>query len=136
MILKTKDKESKLRVKKVEELYVENRLMMFRIAYSILNDKILSEDAVQQVFITVMSNFDKFKDLTEGRTKGLLIITTKNTCLNILKRKKVVEFISFDDEVAASSDENLIEDFIITNDSYSSLLRVITDLDEKYSAIF
>jgi len=83
-----------------------------------------------------MSNFDKFKDITEGRTKGLLIIITKNTCLNILKRKKVVEFVSFDDEVGASSDENLIEDLIVTNDSYFRLLKVITDLDEKYSSVF
>lgn len=133
MLLKTKDKKSKL---KVEKLYIEHRTMMYRIAYSILNSNELSEDAVHQAFVTIITNFNKFENLTEKRTKGLMIIIIKNTCLNILKHKKILEFVSFYDEVGVSSDENLIEDFIITNDSYSRLLRVITDLDEKYSAVF
>ncbi|MHB8061683.1 MAG: RNA polymerase sigma factor [Ruminiclostridium sp.] len=131
MHFKTKDKE----YKKIEELYIEYRTMMYRIAYSILNDNVFSEDAVQQAFETIIINYDKFKNLTENRTKGLLILITKNTCLNILKRKKIIEFVSFDDEMDDSCIDNPIENFIISNESYSRLLKVIDDLDEKYSLV-
>lgn len=135
MFFTKRDKKSKVKAKKIEELYIKYKVMMYRIAYSILNDKILSEDVVQQAFITIMINFDKFEYLTEGRAKGLLIIITKNACLNILKRRKIIDFVSFDHKIEESIYENQLEDIIITNECYSSLLKEISHLDKKYSSV-
>ena len=76
---------------KFEQLYHEYERLMLYVARSILNDHFLAEDAVNDAFIKIINNYEKLFASNDKiicpRTKRLVVIITKNTALDILKKR-------------------------------------------------
>lgn len=79
-ILQTMDQ-----VRLVERLYRDHKSLMFQIAFRILNDASLAEDAVHQSFIKVIQNIHKIDETDVVKTRNFLAIICRNMALNILK---------------------------------------------------
>ena len=62
--------------------------LMFCVARDILNDDYLAEDAVQEAFLKVAKNFSKVGEIDSGKTKYFLVVITKNTALDMLRKEK------------------------------------------------
>ena len=58
-------------------------------AYTLVNDKEVSEDMVQDVFMRLQGKLDNF--LAEKALKSFLYLSVKNACLNQLKHRAVEE---------------------------------------------
>ena len=59
---------------KFEKLYKEYRSTLITVAYSILKDTALAEDAVHETFLTLAKNFNKISDKTCIQIRNYLII--------------------------------------------------------------
>jgi len=65
-------------------MFKDNYRLMYRLAFSILEDPDLAKDAVQQVFARVWQNKP---DLSLENIKGYLLAATKNRCVNMIRDK-------------------------------------------------
>ena len=73
---------------KTERLYYTYKPVMVGVAYNILKDKYLAEDAVHQSFIRVINNLQKIDENDCHKTKGFLVIICRNVSYDIYKQDK------------------------------------------------
>lgn len=88
---------------KFEKLYNLYEKLMLYIAYDILKDHHLAEDAVNDAFIKIIDNFDKISEIDCPQTKRLIVIIIRNTCFDIYRRQK-----RYKDLMLRLSDSDLI----------------------------
>lgn len=79
-----------------EKLYNKYSKFMFKVAYTILKDNSLTEDAVQQAYIKVINNLNKINEREEKKTRNFIGLITKNTAIDIYNKVKN-EPIALDD---------------------------------------
>ena len=72
---------------KVERLYNTYSKHMFYVAYDILKDKYLSEDAVHQSFLKVIDNLHKIDENNCHKTKGFLVVICRNVAIDMYNQK-------------------------------------------------
>lgn len=126
-ILETEEEKSKF-----EKLYYQYRYVMQYVAYKILNDTQMAEDAVHEAFIRIAKNFHKVKEVDCPQTKGFVVIIVKNVALSMVKKEtKIIEYSSmmYDSRINASVD---IEDKMISKMSAEKILGVIKNLPDIY----
>ena len=68
-----------------EILYSNYSIFMYKVAYSILKDKILAEDAVQISCIKIMEHLDNIDISDKTKTRNFLGLIYKNSVENIKK---------------------------------------------------
>lgn len=71
-----------------EKLYNKYSKFMFKVAYTILRNNSLTEDAVQQAFIKVINNLNKINENEEKKTRNFIGLITKNTAIDIYNKIK------------------------------------------------
>lgn len=72
----------------VIDLYNEYKERMYYYAYSILHDEYLAEDAVNQAFVGIVQNVERIYALDVSKIKPYVVISVRNACFNILKKRK------------------------------------------------
>lgn len=60
---------------------------IFKVAYSVLNNRQLSEECVNDVLLKIWNNIDSFNKGPES-FKGWVIVISKYTAIDILRREK------------------------------------------------
>lgn len=121
---------------KVEQIYLQYRQLMYYVAYSVLQDRQLAEDGVHESFLKIIDHLDKFSDIFCNKSKGLIVIITRNTSLDILRKRKKVTQIALDDVAyTLESDELSPGDFVTVAEGYKLLLHCISKLDHKYTHV-
>lgn len=73
---------------KLNSLYHIYEQPMYRIAFAVLHDQGLAEDAVSDAFIRIMGKLDKFDDCSSPKTKAYIIKVIKSTSINIYRKNK------------------------------------------------
>lgn len=68
-------------------LYEKYRYLMMKVAYDVLGDFFLAEDAVHEAFIKVEKNIKKIEDVDSQETKRYLLIITKNLAIDIYRKR-------------------------------------------------
>lgn len=106
-------------------IYEDNLDKMYSIAKSVLLSHELAKDAVHDTFIKIIDNFEKFIALNNDCRKGWIIITTRNTALNI-RRKEKRSFPAGDDYLF----NNISIDCF--DEDFYDLINAIGDLPKKY----
>lgn len=71
-----------------EKIYNKYSKFMFKVAYTILKDNVLTEDAIQQAFIKIINNLNKIDENEKNKTKNFIGIITKNTAIDIYNNVK------------------------------------------------
>lgn len=71
----------------LEELYHTHGARMYSSAYKILENKQDAEDALQDTFIKIYKNIDKFMVLSGDDLILLIIIYTRNTARDLLRKR-------------------------------------------------
>lgn len=82
-LLASKKEESRF-----EQIYYENRNLLYYCAYSILGDVQLSEDAVSEAFLALIKNMDKIAGNDAERTRSYLVIIVRNAARKICRSRK------------------------------------------------
>lgn len=108
----------------IEPIYHRHVSVIYKICYMMLRNTEDAEDAVQSVFMRLISKLPEFNSTDHER--AWLILTAQNHCKNILKhswRKKRVDI-------------EHIEELVAENDSQKKeLLQAVLNLKEKYRIV-
>lgn len=112
-----------------------------RLAYRMLNNKVDTEDIVQETFIRVYLNLNRFDESQNFSTWIYRI--GKNLCIDLLRKKKSV--YSLDAEFSNDEDANYYarlhsrestpEHSVIEKETKTYILKVIDKLSEKYRSV-
>lgn len=71
-----------------EKLYNEYKNEAYYIAYKILDDSALAEDAVADGFLSLAGNFRTFSALDADKKHGYIIVTIRNSARMILRKNR------------------------------------------------
>ena len=114
-------------------LYEKYKQLMMKVAYDVLGDKYLAEDAVHESFIKIARNMNKIGDVDARETKRYLITITKNTTIDIYrKKKKQMKREVFIDELG----EGEIPCTYVETDLDNRILDILKNLPIKYRDVF
>ena len=119
----------------IEEMYLEYKDILFRIAKSILKDEYLAEDAVNITFINMIPHLYKFPDVKCHSTKRYLIVVVRNTSYQIYRKRKKEKNISLEHVEYKLSDEIKLEDKIFSDLEDNDFLKAAESLKDEYRDI-
>ncbi len=120
---------------------VQNYLpLVYSISFRYLQNNTDAEDATQETFVKVWKHLDRFE--LDKSLQAWITQIAKNTCLDILKKKKVIPFSSFETE----NGENYLEQTFASTDvsphalaeqssDYSLLDQAIKKLKPAYQKV-
>ena len=116
---------------KFEKLYYDYRALMKYIAFDIMKDEHLAEDAVHNAFIKLTNYLDKIDDTDCHKTKGFIVIVIRSVAKDMYrKRKRELDF---------SVDENITyrvsDDFSLTMFDVDEIVSKIETLPEIYKDV-
>jgi len=132
--LAKKGPDQKELAREMEKLYREYRSPMFRIAFAILRDEGLAEDAVQQTFLKLFQNFEKIDRANCNKTKSFIVILVKNTAIDLYRRRGRENVISFEDlERPLPAQEAQPEDQAIATLEGERLMDCLSRMEERYA---
>lgn len=126
-------------------VYEQYQKQMYSVAYKILKDEQLSEDATHDVFIRIAINIKILRKVRVEAVRSYLLISARNAALDILKKRNKINtvnidnFFSLQDVKASDAFDNLGEDKIIVSvlaqlpTTYTDVmyLRLVADLSDK-----
>ena len=125
---------------KIEHIYKTYHDYMMRYAVSRLysfgrtNYQYEAEDAVQNAFMKITRHIDKI-DFSRGEqdVKNYVLTIMHNEVCNILEENE--NFFEFNEEFCSAAEYNFIEELEI-REKYDEVVKIISELDEKYSTTF
>jgi RNA polymerase sigma-70 factor (ECF subfamily) len=101
---------------------------MYQVAYSILRDEGMAEDAVQDAFLKLMKSDTYFDDVESDDCKRYIITVIKNSSITIYNKKKreqqVIYFSDQDDDFAQLEEK--------ADDDRQNLRLLMDKLPKKY----
>ena len=80
--------EKRASIRFIERCYKLYEQKMYHVAYCILRDEGLAEDAVQEAFLKLMKSNVDFKDAKSDECKQYIITIIKHASIDIYNRKK------------------------------------------------
>lgn len=114
-------------------LYEKYRYLMLKVAYDVLGDNYLAEDAVHEAFIKVALNMGKVGDVNTQETKRYLITITKNATIDIYRKRSTrMRREIFVDEL----NENEVPLTYVETDVDNRVLDILKNLPVKYRDVF
>ena len=119
--------------RRFEEIYNDNRNIMYNCAYSVLGDTPSAEDAVQDAFLSLARNFDKLDTSDNSRIRSYLIITVRNYSFKQYNKRKH-EMAAEDVWLDGEDDQNIALD-TENKQLRKALFEKIKMLDKKYGDI-
>lgn len=122
-MLDTPEEKSKL-----ELLYKEYKNSMYNIAYDILKDKYLAEDAVHNALLKLTKNLEKINEVKCKETRNYLVILVRGVAINIYNQNKKIVPVEETDTVD-------VPELIESKLERERVFEIISNMDEKYSDI-
>lgn len=119
----------------IEDLYRREKVFLYRLAYGILNNKDLAEDALSACFIKIMEDIDRVSSLPESSLRPYCLTILKNEAINILRREMRLVYTDQAEKLLIENLENQIEKDLIIKDQVESLLyknQVLTDEERDF----
>ena len=115
---------------KFKELYETYKDYLYWICYDIIKNKHDAEDCVYNAFMKVSRVLDKTDLQQPEKTKMFLAIIAKNTAIDFYRKKKKRQDWEGLDNYEDIVDWNQVEENIIDEYNYQSLIREIDNLPE------
>lgn len=116
-------------VRFIERCYKLYEQKMYQVAYCILRDEGMAEDAVQEAFLKLMKSNIDFKDVGSVECRQYIIKTIKHASIDIYnkmrKEQKVMFFSDCNDDFEQTGKEDL-------DDQREEIIQMIEKLPEKY----
>ena len=115
---------------KIEQLYYQYRNIMYREAYSVLQDAQLAEDAVSESIIRVVHNLHKLDVDDVPRTRAFMVIVTRNVARDIYRARTPLmeeEEVEFQAKTSPSA-----MDIVMDKASVERIVEVIQNLKPIY----
>ena len=117
------------------EVYLQYERLMWSEIRKCLGDEPESEDAFQESLVKLVRNVKKLRSLETRNLVNYIITTVKHTCIDALRQKNRVPFLSIDDsewsgQYFLHSDES-IENTVHRREAVAELEAIWPQLDER-----
>ncbi len=113
---------------KFKHLYYTYNDMMFNVAMSVLHNKALADETVQDCFLKLAEKIAEISDVQSKKTKALIIIMIKNMARNNLKAEHYDRAEPLgDNEITDTAFNEVLSDL-----GYKSLVDIMDSLDSIY----
>ena len=122
--------------RKLERLYVKYRRLMLKMAYGILHDYHLAEDAIHDVFIKLNENPDLIPDPDSGKAAPYLSVAAKNAARNYLEQ--INRSAETDDITEIQVEDKTLPDLadhLADKEATERIMSVIRGLDQIYREV-
>lgn len=120
----------------LEKLFKVYEQPMYRICYSILGNVHQAEDAVGDTFERLVKYLAECAEITDDRTKRLVVRVTKSAAVDIYrKNKKEKNVVSMEDYLLVAGQRNVIDDYIDSKSNQQILEAIMQNLPETYADI-
>ncbi|MGI6658667.1 MAG: RNA polymerase sigma factor [Dethiobacteraceae bacterium] len=91
----------------LEQLYTQYRYLMYHIAYGILQDHSLAEDAVHAAFLKLAKNNYQISEINCNKTKVFMVIVIRSTALDLYNHNnKFKDVSSLEEQIVEAADDN------------------------------
>lgn len=121
---------------KLEALYTKYGKDMFKVAYRVLNDHQLAQDAVQAAFIKLIDDLDKVDEINCNKTRAFVVIIVRNISINMYRERKRRNHMPLDGmEDALPDDSQMIDEKLISMELLSQIESKIKELHTAYSDV-
>ena len=123
--------ENSDKIKKLYEIYEQP---MYRLAFAVLKNSGLAEDAVSDAFIRIIGRLNRIKDPHSDKTKAYIVKIIKSTSINIYRknRRVIIRETAIDDTVLQISDSSQnTEENVIERMENQNRRNLLNKLDEK-----
>ncbi len=118
----------------LEVLYRDHASAMYKVAYRILKDEHLAEDAVQEAFINIARNLNKIMSTGCNKPRALCVIIVRNAAINIYRRRKKQYSMAVEEiEEHISEPGPSVEDIILDNEAFTRVTELIKELSPAYA---
>lgn len=115
---------------KFEDIYKKYGKLMKYVAYNILRDDSLAEDAVHNAFLKLIKYLDRIDEVDCHKTKSFVVIVTESVSKDMYAKRKREATVSIDDNeqeiVVESPDYDSIETQVIA-DAIGKLPEIYRD---------
>ncbi len=115
-------------IRAIEDLFNDYYPALCFFAQHYLDDAESAEDVVQEIFVFLLNDPQKLKEIDSIRS--FLYKTVKNKCLNQLKHNQIVERFR-QSEVEKKAEESFFTDHLIEEETHRLLHQAIEALPEK-----
>lgn len=113
----------------LSELFTENRQMMFKIAFSILQNNADAEDAVQEAFLHISNNLERVSEIPVDDRIGYIIEIVKNVCYDQIRSKNRRQICNIDEFEISTG--NSVEDEALSALTVDEIKSVLNELSER-----
>lgn len=113
---------------KIEQIFKDHHLMLYRISLKMLQSDSDAEDAVAQAFLNIMEHFDKINKLSGPQMASYCVIIVKNASYDILRKKK--RFVCLDETWEAVDDGLSVEEEILKTADTELLFEAMKQLPD------
>lgn len=122
--------------RKLEALYIKYKKDMFKVAYRILNDDYLAQDAVHSAFINLIGSLDKIDEINCNKTRAYLVIIVRNIAIDLYRKRKKQSNIALDKiEDFLPDNSKPIDEKIIDAEIFSRVSSKMQELHPAYADI-
>lgn len=123
-----------------EKLYKKYRKLMKHIAYQILEDGQLAEDAVHDTMEKVINHMDSIDDIDSPQTRNFLSVVCKYTAMDIYRKRKKIQSLNTyetEDDILQDSKKDLNPlSIVLSRESVHEIENIIMNLNPKYRDVF
>lgn len=122
---------------KIQRIYEIYEQPMYRIAFAVLKNPELAEDAVSDAFVRIIDRLKKIRSPESDKTKAYIVRIIKSTSINIYRKKKrsLIRELPIDDSVVQIPDSSLnVEEHVISvmdGQDKRNLLNKLDDTDRN-----
>lgn len=118
---------------KFETLYSKYRILMYRVAYGLLNNRQDAEDAVQDAFVKLYDHIEDIGDVDSPQTRSFAMVVTRNICLNELRSRRHDSGEDLDELDTAS--EYSVEEAALSTLGVAEIKNALCELPDNYRDI-
>ena len=116
-------------------LYEKYYKVVYYTILRFINDKILAEDILNDIYIRIGENLSKVDMNDPKRCQNFIITISRNYCISYLRKKSKIneEFIEDSNVISGSKNDVLTE--IIEKELFDRIMDEVHKLDDKYKAV-
>jgi RNA polymerase sigma-70 factor (ECF subfamily) len=109
---------------------------MYHIAFGILQDHFLAEDAVQTAFLKLEKSRFMLDSISCNKTRAFVVIIIRNIALQVINSKRRERVLFENDEIARLPDIAALPlELIISDESIERIVSHLNSMDAKYSDV-
>lgn len=111
----------------IEELYNNNKQVMYNIAFKNLHNSSDAEDAVHEAFLRAIKNIEKISHIPSNKQQAYLNVIVRNVSVDMFNKK--IDNLSLDEDTEIY-DDVILEDEAIGNVNHDLLVKFILSLPQ------